>query len=234
MDVMEVVIENTSPTPKEAVQIQHKMREKIILVDDFTPIRTIAGIDVGYDPETNTAKAALVTMSIEDLKPIKSFIEFEPVTFPYIPGLLSFREAPVIIKALSHLGDDLPDILFVDGHGIAHPRRLGIATHIGVLTGLPTIGVAKKKLWGTYEEPALLKGSSSLLCDKGEIIGTVFRSKDNIKPLFISPGHRISHQSALDLVKRCLIKHRLPEPTRLADKLSKVVKENSSPFLNAD
>lgn len=208
---------------QDALLIQNRMREQVKLIDDFKSIETIAGIDVGYDIKRNLAKAALVTMNMHELKPIKTFIEFEPVSFPYVSGLLSFREAPVIMKALKLLENDLPDILFIDGHGIAHPRRLGIASHIGVLSGLPAIGIAKKKLYGSYQEPNLLKGSQSPLYHKDELLGTVLRSKNNVKPLFISPGHRISHQTALELVKKCIINHRLPEPTRLADKLSKTV-----------
>jgi deoxyribonuclease V len=133
---------------------------------------------------------------------------------------LSFREVPVILKALACLREQ-PDLLFVDGHGVAHPRRLGIAAHIGALTGLPTIGVAKKRLCGDYREPGLRKGASSVLKHEGERIGTVLRSKDGVKPLFVSPGHRVSHETAVVLVKAYLTRYRLPEPTRLADLLSK-------------
>lgn len=159
-------------------------------------------------------------MDMASLKPLESIIVTAPTSFPYIPGLLSFREAPVILQALEKLGRP-PDILFIDGHGIAHPRRLGIASHIGVLTGLPAIGVAKSVLCGNYEEPGPAKGSATPLIHKGEKIGTVLRSRDNVKPIFISPGHRIVHESAVALVLRCLTRYRLPEPVRLADKLSK-------------
>jgi len=209
---------------KDAVRIQNKMRNSVSLVNNFNTIKIIAGIDVGYDVRRNMAKAALVVMDIETLEPIEEFTAFETVSFPYIPGLLSFREAPVIMKILQNLKHRAPDMLFIDGHGIAHPRRLGIAAHIGVLSGLPAIGVAKKKLCGTYEEPDVKKGSTSILHHKNECIGTVLRSRDHVKPLYISPGHNVDHDTAVELVKRCLIKYRLPEPTRLADKLSKVQK----------
>ena len=211
----------TPDTPQEALRIQQDMRGLVRIGDDFSPVRMIAGIDVGYDVERNMSKAALVLVNIEDLTPVTSLVEFDPTPFPYIPGLLSFREAPVILKVLSRL-KEMPDMLFIDGQGIAHPRRLGIAAHIGVLTGLPSIGVAKSVLCGQYEEPGLKKGESRDLMHKGEKIGTVFRSRDNVKPLFISPGHRVGHDSAVSLVERCLTRYRLPEPTRLADKLSKI------------
>lgn len=210
-------------TPKsvqDAIQIQQELRDLVRLEDDFPTGGFIAGLDVGYDPKNNLAKAALVTMTLDNLKVVQSIAETEIVTFPYISGLLSFRETPVILKALARLKGK-PDILFIDGQGVAHPRRLGIASHIGVMTDLPTIGVAKSRLCGKYDEPAATKGSLTPLMDKDEQIGTVLRSRDNVKPLFISPGHRVSHKTAIELVLKCLIQYRLPEPTRMADKVSK-------------
>lgn len=213
-------IDRPPETAREALLIQQEMRGRVRVLDDFAPVRTIAGIDVGYDPRRNISKAALVLMDIDTLAPLKSLFVTSPTPFPYIPGLLSFREAPVILKALAELGD-LPDMLMIDGHGIAHPRRLGIASHIGVLTGLPAIGVAKSVLCGDCAQPGPEKGSTEPLMHKGERIGTALRSRENVKPVYISPGHRIGHESAIALVLRCLTKYRLPEPTRLADKLSK-------------
>ena len=159
-------------------------------------------------------------MRLDALKPIKTVRAQMPTTFPYIPGLLSFRELPVVRKALEQL-PELPDLLMVDGQGVAHPRRLGIAAHLGVMLNWPAIGVAKSLLTGKYKEPGKRKGDQSLLLDKGEQIGTVLRSKDKTKPLFISPGHRVCQEAAVELTLQCLIKHRLPEPTRIADKISK-------------
>lgn len=207
-------------SPQDALSIQQEMRSYVKINDDFGPVKLIAGIDVGYDLKTNISKAALVIMHIEQLMPLETAIATDTTPFPYIPGLLSFREAPVIIKALAQAKKN-PDLIFIDGQGIAHPRRLGIASHIGVLTGQPTIGVAKSVLCGHYMEPGKQKGASEPLIHKGEKIGTVLRSRDNVKPLFISPGHKISHESAVDFVVRCLTRYRLPEPTRIADKLSK-------------
>jgi len=208
-------------SPTDALRIQNEMRDLVSLIDDFPPVQTIVGIDVGYDIQRNMSKAALVVMNIDDFKVIQQIVEFDSTPFPYIPGLLSFREAPVILKALARL-EKTPDIVFIDGQGIAHPRRLGIAAHVGVITNLPTIGVAKSLLCGQYKEPALKKGGAEPLTHKDERIGTVLRSRDNVKPLFISPGHKISHESAVALVEKCLTKYRLPEPTRMADKLSKI------------
>ncbi len=211
----------TPASGEEALRIQQDMRQHVIINDNFPRVQIIAGIDVGYDIEKNMSKAALVLMDIDKLMPINSIIEFDATPFPYIPGLLSFREAPVILKALSKL-KTAPDILFIDGQGIAHPRRLGIASHVGVLTGLPSVGIAKSVLCGQFQEPGLKRGSSEPLTHKGEKIATAYRSRDNVKPIFISPGHRIGHEIAVALVARCLTKYRLPEPTRIADKLSKI------------
>jgi deoxyribonuclease V len=209
---------HTPASTKEAIAIQQELRHRVLLHDDFGELRTIAGIDVGYDYLRKRSRAALVML--RDGEILHSVVAYDTTPFPYVPGLLSFREAPVILKALACL-HELPDLLFVDGHGIAHPRRLGIAAHIGVLTELPTIGVAKKRLCGDYREPGMLKGSMCMLTHDGERIGTVLRSKDNVKPLFVSPGHRVSHESAVRLVQSQLTRYRLPEPTRMADMLSK-------------
>lgn len=203
----------------EAVAIQQELRHKVILTDDFSAVRTIAGIDVGYDPRRNLSRAALVILKDGEL--VSSAIAYAPTPFPYVPGLLSFREVPVVLEALACAGE-IPDMLFVDGQGVAHPRRLGIAAHLGVLTGLPAIGIAKKRLCGSHEELGPTKGARTDLLHNGEKIGTVLRSKDKVKPLYVSPGHRVSHATAVSLVERYLTQYRLPEPTRLADILSKV------------
>ncbi|MES2626776.1 MAG: deoxyribonuclease V [Pseudomonadota bacterium] len=208
----------TPASVDDAISIQQEMRHRVILQDDFAELQTIVGVDVGYDPSRNLSRAALVVLQQGELT--ASVIAFDTTPFPYVPGLLSFREVPVVMKALACLAV-LPDMLFVDGQGIAHPRRLGIAAHLGVLTGLPAIGIAKKRLCGVYEEPDLHKGARSELIHNNEKIGTVLRSKERVKPLFISPGHRVSHETAVRLVEQYLAHHRLPEPTRLADILSK-------------
>ncbi len=207
----------------DAAVMQKELRHKVRVEDAFGPPRTIAGVDVGFDTVRNEAKASIVLLDAGTLAVKAQVTTHQAVSFPYIPGFLSFREIPVLLRALSQL-PEVPDMLMVDGHGIAHPRRFGIAAHLGVVTGLPGIGVAKSLLCGTYQEPGLEKGDTSLLMHKGEKIGTVLRSKDNVKPLFISPGHRVSHDTAVAWVLKCLTKYRLPEPTRLADKYSKTLK----------
>ncbi len=204
----------------EAVALQNELRHRVRLQDDFGPVAFIAGIDCSYDLERNLSRAVIVLMDYSTMETVFSVQAFAETVFPYVPGFLSFREVPVIEKALSCLPRQ-PDLLMVDGQGVAHPRRLGIAAHLGVLTGLPAIGVAKSLLTGRYEEPAPTKGATSMLTDKGERIGSVLRSKEKCKPLFVSPGHRVSHETAVNMTIRCLSKYRLPEPTRVADMMSK-------------
>ncbi len=203
-----------------AIALQNDLRHQVVLKDDFGTIKTIAGIDSGYDMVRNLNKAVVVLLDAETLELQTSITALYPTNFPYVPGLLSFREIPAILEALSCL-PQTPDLLMVDGQGVAHPRRLGIAAHLGVVTKLPAIGVAKKRLTGKYLEPASDKGAMSELMDKGELIGHVLRSKEKCNPLFVSSGHRISQESALNIVQRCLTKYRLPEPTRIADQISK-------------
>jgi deoxyribonuclease V len=200
--------------------VQDELRHKVRRVNDFPALRRIAGVDVGYDNALGLAQASVVVVSLDTMQPLEQVQAFMPAEFPYITGLLSFRELPVLIAALARL-KTMPDLLMVDGQGIAHPRRLGIASHLGVWLDMPTIGVAKSRLVGKFETPALAKGSQTPLLDKGEHIGAVLRSRDNVAPLFISPGHRVDIPTAVELTRRCLTRFRLPEPTRLADKYSK-------------
>jgi len=205
----------------EAVALQHALRNKVRLIDEEVPSNLIAGIDVSYDLTHNLTRAVVVVLDALTLAPVVAPVATQIETrFPYIPGLLSFREIPAILKALSFV-EIRPDILMVDGHGIAHPRRLGIAAHLGVLLDMPSIGVAKKRLTGRYEEPALTRGAMTPLMHREERIGTVLRSKDGIKPLFVSPGHLMSQRQAVAVVLACLTRYKLPEPTRLADAISK-------------
>ncbi|MBY0406642.1 MAG: deoxyribonuclease V [Rickettsiales bacterium] len=205
----------------EAKTMQQSLRHRVRLENAFSPIRHVAGVDVGYDKACGMAHASVAVVDARTLMPIEQRQCFIPVDFPYIPGLLSFREIPAILAALDMLSTGF-EMLMVDGQGIAHPRRLGIAAHLGVLVDMPAIGVAKSRLTGTFTEPAAHKGSRSSLMDGAERIGTVLRSKTNVAPLFISPGHRIDLPTSLRLVEDCLTRYRLPEPTRLADKFSKI------------
>jgi deoxyribonuclease V len=161
--------------------------------------------------------AGFVTLTYPELVVIDHAVAKDTIPFPYVPGLLSFREIPMLLKAWEKL-EQKPDVLLVDGIGIAHPRRLGIASHLGLVLGIPTIGCAKSVLTGTYDEPGNEPGDSSPLVDlkTGEIIGAALRTKRNVKPMFISPGHLITLEDSLRLVMHCVRKHRLPEPTRMA------------------
>lgn len=216
------------PASIEAARaIQNELRHQVRLTDDYRPLRTIAGVDVGYDMERNLGRASIVVVDATSLELLTTAQAYLTPGFPYVPGFLSFREIPVVLKALACLPVP-PDLLMVDGQGVAHPRRLGIAAHLGVVTGLPSIGVAKSLLTGIYDEPGPEKGAQVDLLDRTTSgrIGTVLRSRDCVKPLYISPGHRVSQDRAVEIVRRCVTKYRLPEPTRLADKLSKTIRDD--------
>ena len=185
----------------------------------FSP-RTIAGIDVHFSRDGRTAFAAAVELDARTLELRESALAVLPVTFPYRTGFLSFREVPVAQAALRLLRD-VPDLVMVDGQGLAHPRRFGLACHLGVLLDLPTVGVAKSRLLGRFAEPGPLPGDWTPLEDKGEIVGAVLRSKAGCRPLFVSIGHKIDLATAVFLVQAGVARHRLPEPTRQADRLSR-------------
>ncbi len=199
--------------------IQNELRTQVVLADAFGTIHSVAGVDVGFEKNNTITRAAVAVLEFPSLKPITQAIARIPTTFPYVPGLLSFRELPAILAALEQL-KDLPDLILCDGQGIAHPRRLGIASHLGVLIDIPTIGVGKTRLIGTYREPGEQKGDWSELKDKEEIIGAVVRTRANVKPLYISSGHRVSLKSAIDFTLACTTRYRLPETTRAAHRLA--------------
>lgn len=200
--------------------LQDRLAGDVVLRDDVpeTP-RWLAGFDVGFEDEGATTRAAAVLLAADTLQPVATEVVRLPTSMPYVPGLLSFRELPALVAALERL-PQVPDLVFVDGQGIAHPRRLGIAAHFGVVTGLPTIGVAKNVLCGRHEAPGAGVGERTPLIHRGEHIGWALRSKLRCNPLIVSPGHRVSMQGALDGVLRTLRGYRLPEPTRLADRLA--------------
>lgn len=204
----------------EARVIQERLRASLILSDRIGPIRRIAGVDVGFHRARNLLRATVVVLDFPELTLRDAAVAESPPGFPYVPGYLSFREVPAILEAFGAVGAK-PDLLMVDGHGIAHPRRLGIASHLGLVLGLPSIGVAKSRLCGVHDVPGEAAGDTAELNDGGEIIGTVYRSRVRANPLFISPGHRLGLETAQRLVARCLRGYRLPEPTRLADQMSK-------------
>ena len=206
-------------TPKQAIELQKKLTNQLIITDQFSEIGTVAGVDVGFEQQNTIARAAIAVLSLDNLELINTSIARRPVTFPYVPGLLAFREIPVVLDALEQLSQQ-PDILLCDGQGIAHPRGLGIAAHLGLLTNIPSIGVAKKRLIGDHEPVGNHKGDYQPLYIKGKQVGVVLRTRDNVKPLYISPGHRVSITTAMEMVMRCLTKYRLPETTRYAHNLA--------------
>lgn len=206
---------------QEAQDIQNQLRSKVIAKDDLPthPVTTVAGVDVGFANKFKITCAAATVFSFPELELIETAIAQLPTTFPYVPGYLSFREIPTILEALQQLSH-VPDLILCDGQGYAHPRRFGLACHLGVLLDRPTIGVAKSRYIGTYQDVPNKKGSWVYLYDNDEIIGAVVRTRSNVKPLFISVGHRISLPTAIAYTLNCTTKYRLPETTRLADKLA--------------
>ncbi|SKA43245.1 Endonuclease V [Chitinophaga eiseniae] len=206
---------NTLSVP-EATLLQQEMRHQVVTAPFNGKIQLIAGADISFNKFSTTVYAGIVLMRFPSLEPVGYSLVVKEVTFPYVPGFLAFREVPALLDAWQQLPQK-PDVLVVDGHGIAHPRRMGIASHFGVLAGQVTVGSAKKKLYGTYKEPGEEKGAHTPLTDKqGVVIGTVLRSKQKVKPIFVSPGHLIDVEGSLSLVEQCVRKYRLPEPTRLA------------------
>jgi deoxyribonuclease V len=206
-------------TPAEARAIQESLRQQVITEDLLGRVETVAGVDVGFEDRGATTRAAVVVLSFPQLQLVEQVIASRPTRFPYVPGLLSFREVPAVLDAYEKL-QVLPDLLLCDGHGIAHPRRLGIASHLGLLTDLPSIGVAKSRLVGTHAELSETKGSYIPLFDKGEQIGAVLRTRTAVKPVFVSPGHRVSLATSIEYVMACTPRYRLPETTRWADRIA--------------
>jgi deoxyribonuclease V len=206
-------------TPAAARAVQEQLRPHLVLTDDLPPLRTIAGTDVGFTADGRLTRAAIVQLSWPDLAPVASATAVCPTAFPYVPGLLSFREVPALLAALAEL-PTLPDLLLVDGQGTAHPRRCGLACHLGLLTGLPAIGVAKSRLLGTHGDLPPERGAWVPLCDHGETIGAVLRTRAGVRPLYVSPGHRVSLATALALVLAATPRYRLPVTTRLAHRLA--------------
>ncbi len=202
----------------EAKAIQQTLQPQVITVDQLETVNYVAGVDLGFEENYTISKAAIAVLSFPQLKLVEQAIARLPTTFPYIPGFLSFREVPAIIKAMEKL-EILPNLILCDGQGLAHPRRFGLACHLGVLLDMPTIGVAKSRLIGEHEELGSQKGSWQPLLDKGEIVGAIVRSRSQVKPIYVSIGHKVSLETAMDYVLRCTPKYRLPETTRWADKL---------------
>jgi deoxyribonuclease V len=210
-------LHNWKITPKEAVEIQNSLSEKVTFQKLPDKILTIAGFDISYHYKTNKMVAGVVVLDYPTLKEVDKFFYINSINFPYIPGLLSFREAPSVVELIKKYAIRT-DVYIFDGHGIAHPRGLGLAAHVGVLMNIVSFGCAKKKLVGEYNEPDFTKGSNSDLVYQNKIVGKVLRTKNNVKPVFISVGNHSNLEELPEFVLSCTGKYRIPEPTRLAHK----------------
>src|SRR3989337_1986485 len=208
-------------SPAEAIEIQKDLRKKIITENEFGEVRYIAGADISFNRRSPLGYAVVVVMTFPDLEVVEEKRVKAEIKFPYIPGLLAFREAPILLKAFEKLKKE-PDLIIFDGQGIAHPRGMGIASHLGIILNKPTIGCAKSRLFGTYNEPGKNEGDFSYLYSTQEtddVIGAVVRTKSNTKPVFVSIGHKIDLQTAIKFILECRRGYRIPEPTRIAHNL---------------
>ena len=206
-------------TPKEAVQLQKRLRSRIHTDLRLPDPETIAGVDVGYHRALGLSVATVAVLAYPSLELVESAVATTPTPFPYVPGLLSFRELPPILEALDQLSAT-PDMILVDGHGRAHPRRFGIACHLGLWLRIPTIGVAKTRLCGEYEEPGLTKGSLASLVDGTELLGVVVRTRTRVRPVFVSAGYGIPVEACVTWTLAATPRYRLPEPIRQAHNLA--------------
>jgi len=204
-------------TPREAIRLQERLRERVVLSDRLGRIQYVAGADMAFDPETQVAFGGVIVYRFPDLEEVERRMARRKLRFPYVPGLLSFRECPILMAALARL-HTRPDLILIDGHGRAHPRLFGIACHVGVLFDLPAIGCGKSLLVGGYTEPGWRAGSATPLDYHGERVGVVLRTRDRVKPIYVTQGNRVSLDTAVKLVRKCLDGYRIPKPTREADR----------------
>ncbi len=204
-----------SLTPKEAVELQKKLRERVRVEPPKRKIETVAGADISFNKFEPTIYTAVVVLRLPSLEVVEEVGIVGETKFPYVPGLLSFRESPSVLEAWARLKTE-PDAVMFDGQGLAHPRRVGIACHVGLIVKRPTFGCAKSVLVGKFEEPGEERGSWSPMIDKGETVGAAVRTKRRVQPIYVSPGHLIDLEGALDLTLRCDGGYRQPEPTRRA------------------
>ena len=221
MAFMRLAIEHPwNLSPREAVALQCELAARVETGDHLPgEIHSVAGVDVGFEEGGRITRAAVAVLGFPELEPLASAVARRPTEFPYVPGLLSFRELPALLEALQQL-PELPDVILCDGQGRAHPRRFGIACHLGVLLDHPTLGVAKTRLTGSHAEPGPEKGDWVPLLDGEEVIGAVLRTRPGVKPLYVSGGHRVSLETAIALTLACTRRYRLPETTRAAHRLA--------------
>ncbi len=205
--------------PEEAIVIQKQLCHRVIREDQLGLLRTVAGIDVGFESSGTITRAAIVILSFPEMVVQEKVLVCRPTNFPYIPGLLSFREIPAVIDAFAKL-TSCPDLLLCDGQGIAHPRRFGLASHLGLICDIPSIGVAKSRLVGLPVRVGEKRGNRQPLIDGEELVGFALRTRSGVKAVYVSPGHRVSMETAVDLVLSCTFNYRLPEPIRQAHRLA--------------
>ena len=216
-DLLEDLYRGGPPSVARALEFQRELSKKVIIKKELKELRTVAGADLSILKNEKKLICGIVLFSYPDFTEIERVYTVSDERFPYIPGLLAFREGPAIIETFKQLVRK-PDLLIIDGQGIAHPRGFGIACHVGVLLDIPAMGIAKKRLYGKYAEPGEKRGSwSPLLSKEGDVIGSVLRTRDNTKPVFVSPGHKIDTESAREIALVCARGYRIPEPTRRAD-----------------
>ena len=207
-----------SLTPRHAIAVQKRMAARVVQDPPSRAIRFVAGLDAAFSPDGKWCLSAAVLWDMQERQIVEQHTAARRLRFPYIPGLLSFREVPALLGALRKF-KQRPDAVMCDGQGRAHPRRFGIACHVGVILGLPAIGCAKSRLIGRHTEPGFARGDHAALTDKGEVIGAVLRTQTGIRPVYVSVGHRLDLGTAQEVVLRCAFRYRIPEPTRLADRL---------------
>jgi deoxyribonuclease V len=202
-------------SPRRAIHIQEELRARVILENGFRQLRRLGGTDVAYSRKRNRVYAAVVVFDYETLAPLEVACAEGPARFPYIPGLLTFREGPVVLKAFRRL-KNRPDVVLFDGQGIAHPRRLGLASHMGLLLNISTVGCAKSPLWVQFKPPGVRRGSRTRMMAGDEQVGVVLRTRDGVKPVYVSPGHLVDLPTSVKVVLAAGRGYRLPEPTRIA------------------
>jgi len=207
-------------SPAEARALQERLAPRVVRGDRLGPVRRVAGVDVGFEQGGRVTRAAVAVLAWPALELVDRAVARRPTRFPYLPGLLSFREIPAVLEALEALEGPDPDLILCDGQGLAHPRRFGLACHLGLLLDRPTVGVAKTRLVGTHEEPGPRKGDRAPLRDGEEVIGAVLRTREGVRPLYISIGHRVSLPTAVRWTLACATRYRLPEPIRAAHRLA--------------